>query len=223
MVEKYLIDESEHRPDLLMDLTALRECEPQDVVRFVRRHGLLWHGLDDLGSGECRRSLTDWQAEVAHLWTTVGFYLTLNTAWEAGTAKSARDYLRNLRALNIFREVIPDNDRECLEWVSVLLAERITRGMEGCNWTLVSACSLSREGVKEGGPTDLLLGEDPSNLVAAAYAQLATLIANKVSFTKCEGCGKLFTPKHGSRKYCGKRCSDRVRKARQRSKEAKEA
>ena len=105
----------------------------------------------------------------------------------------------------------------------MLLAERITREMEGCSWTLVSACSLSRDGVKVGGPTEFLFGEDPPNLVAAACAQLATLIAKKVSFTKCEGCGKLFTPKHASQKYCGKRCSDRVRKAKQRAKETKEA
>lgn len=77
--------------------------------------------------------------------------------------------------------------------------------------------------MKEGGPNDFLFGEDPPNLVAAAYAQLASLIASKIPFNECEGGGKLFTAKHGSQTYCGKRCGDRVRKAKQRAKERKEA
>jgi predicted nucleic acid-binding Zn ribbon protein len=216
--EIYLIDELEHRQRLLVDLIDLRDCDPQGAVTFLRRRGLLWHGPKDLGSGECRESLADWRGDVRHLWVTVGLYLTLKVADEVGRAKPARDYLRNLRALNIFGGLIPDNDRECLEAVSVLLAERITRGMEGCSWTLVAACTLAREGVKEGGPHDFLFGEDPPNLVAAAYAQLASLIVNKIPFKQCAGCGSVFTPKHGRQRYCGKRCSERTRKARQRAK-----
>jgi hypothetical protein len=220
--DSYLTDESEDRHLLLMDLTTLRDCEPEDVVRFVLRHGLLWHGPKDIGSGECRESLDEWRVAVGHLWLTIGLYLTLNTGWEAGTARPVRSFLRRLRDpdIDLFYARIPDNDRECLETVSVLLAERITRGMEGCSWTLIAACTLSREGVKEGGPTDFLFGEDPPNLVAAAYAQLASLIANKVPFNECEGCEKLFTPKHGRQRYCSKRCSNRVRKARERAKQA---
>jgi len=65
-----------------------------------------------------------------------------------------------------------------------------------------------------------LLGDDSPNLEAAAYAQLATLIANKVPFHECEGCETMFTPTHGRQRYCTPQCSKRTRKARQRAKEA---
>jgi predicted nucleic acid-binding Zn ribbon protein len=220
--ERYFTDESEHRQRLLMNLIELRDCEPQDVVSFVYHHGLLWHGPEQLGSGECRESLTEWRVAVGNLWVTIGLYLTLNGAWEAGTAKPVREYLKRLRDpdIDLFYERIPDNDRQCLEAASTLLAERITRGMEGCSWTLVAACSLWREGVQEGGPMDFLLGDDPPDLVAAAYAQLAQRLAKKAPFEECEGCGKTFTPEHGRQRYCSKRCNNRARKARQRAREA---
>jgi predicted nucleic acid-binding Zn ribbon protein len=219
--ERYLTDESEHRLQLLMDLTSLRDCKPQDVVRFVNRHGLLWHGPKDVGSGKCRESLADWRGEVSHLWLTISFYLILKLAQEIGTARPVRNYLQRLRDpdLDFFYARIPDDDRECLETVSLLLAERITRGMEGCSWTLVAACTLSRDGVREGGPMDFLFGEDPPNLVAAAYAQLAHLLVNKVPVNTCGGCGIMFIPKRAGQKYCSQRCSNRLRKARQRAKE----
>ena len=145
---------------------------------------------------------------------------SLKLAQEVGTAKPVRNLLRRLRDMDFFYAPISDNDVECLEWVSLLIAERITRGLEDCNWTLVAECTLAREGVQEGGAGDFVFGEDPQNLVAAAYAQLASLIANKVAFSECKGCGKLFTSEHGSMKFCSKRCGNRVRKARQRAKEA---
>jgi len=217
--EEYSILQSEYRPSLLMDLTGLRDCKPEDVLRFVRRHGLLWHGPRDLESGECREYLRDWRLHVGNLWLTTRLYLSLRVAQEAGTAKPLRAFLRGLRAMDLFYALIPDNDQECLETVSVLIAERTSSGMEGCNWTLIAECTLAREGVQEGDAGDFAFGDDPQNLVAAAYAQLAEVMANKIPFRECEGCGKLFPPKHGSQTYCDSRCNARVRKARQRAKE----
>jgi predicted nucleic acid-binding Zn ribbon protein len=137
-----------------------------------------------------------------------------------GTEGPSHALLQMLRDLDIFYAPIPDNDRKCLETVSLLLAERITRGVEGCSGTLVAACSLSRRGVKEGGPMEFFFGEDPPNLIAAGYTQFASLIANKVPFEQCEGCGTLFTPKHGKQRYCSKQCSDRTRQRRRRPKES---
>ena len=217
VAETYLTDESEHRQRLLMDLYNLGDCDPLVVVTFVRHHGLLWHGPMGPGGSECRESLADWRAEVKHLRVTVGMYVTLKVADEVGRAKPARDYLRYLRDLDLFYALIPDNDQECLESVSTLLAERITRGMEGCSWTLIEASSLSRGGVKEGGLMDFFFGENPPNLIAAAYTQLASVIANKIPFGVCEGCGKLFTRKHGNKRYCITDCNVSIRQRRSRA------
>jgi len=218
--EEYSILHSGHRPTLLADLTNLRGCEPRDVRGFVSRHGLLRHGPKDLRSGTCQELLSDWRHEVNHLRLSIYFWLSLKLAQETGTAQPVRNFLRRLRDpdIDLFYAPIPDNDQDCLETVSALLAERITDGMKGCSWTLIAECTLAREGVPEGGATDFAFGEDPPSLVAAAYVQLASLIANKSPFRECEGCGKLFTPQHGSQKFCGKRCGNRVRKARQRGK-----
>ncbi len=62
-----VLDEGRARPyyiyeddDLVFDLLDLfrpHALNPSEVVRFVRRHGLLYHGDTELGSGECRESL----------------------------------------------------------------------------------------------------------------------------------------------------------------------
>jgi predicted nucleic acid-binding Zn ribbon protein len=214
--ERYLTDESQHRERLLQDLIELSEHNPQGALDFVKRHGLLWHGPEHLGSGQCRESLTYWRAVAWDLRILIGLYIRLDDA------QSMRKYLRTLRDGGIFRAAIPDNDQTCLEYASIELSRGITKGLEGCSWTLTAACTLKRDGTKVGGPADFLFGDDPPHLVAAAYAQLASLIVNKIPFSECEGCGKLFTPKHGSQKYCSKQCSDRVRKVRQRAKGARD-
>jgi hypothetical protein len=35
--------------NLPLDLASLDEGDPQQIVAFVRRYGLLWHGPDELG------------------------------------------------------------------------------------------------------------------------------------------------------------------------------
>jgi hypothetical protein len=212
--ERYLIDESEHRKQLLQDVTALSDYDPRGAVNFVRRHGLLWHGPEHLGSAECRESLTYWRVAAWDLRILVCLYIHLEDA------ESMRKYLRTLRDAGIFWAPIPDDNQLCLEYASIELAGGITEGLNGCSWTLTAACTLKRDGVKVGGPTDFLFGDDPPNLVAGAYAQLASGIVNKISFNECEGCGTLFTPEHGGQRYCSKRCNNRVRKARQRAKGA---
>jgi predicted nucleic acid-binding Zn ribbon protein len=214
VAERYLTDESEHREQLLQDLTALSGREPQGAVNFVSRHGLLWHGPEDLGSGECRESLLEWRKVATDLLILIGLYMNLDNA------ESMRRYLRTLRDVDIFWAPIPGDDQLCLEYASIELARGITEGLHGCSWTLTAACTLKRDGVKVGGPEDFLFGEDSPNLVAAAYAQLASVIVNKFPFSECEGCGKLFTPEHGRQRYCSKRCSNRMRKARERAKKA---
>jgi hypothetical protein len=44
----------------------------------------------------------------------------------------------------------------------------------------------------------------PPNLVAAAYANIAVLLATKAEFKECPGCGRIFQPKSG-RQTCQSR------------------
>jgi hypothetical protein len=107
---------------------------------------------------------------------------------------------------------IPDNyepnDEECLEAVSVVLAEWITEGMQGTEAGLVST---SRLDVHPRGPATFLLAQLPPDLLAAAYGQFALLIANKAPISTCPGCGRLFNPKSGKQKYCTSSCASTSR------------
>ena len=212
--EKYLRDKSEHREQLLPDLVALIEPDARSTVGFVERHGLLRHGPEHLGDDECRESLSDWQAAALNLRMLIELYVCLDDA------DSMRTFLRRLRDIGRFRGPIPDDNQQCLAYVSGELARDITRGLQGCSWTITAACTLATDGKKVGGPRDFFLGDDSPNLEAAAYAQLATLIANKAPFHDCEGCGTMFTPDHGRQRYCTPQCNARARKARQRAKGA---
>jgi hypothetical protein len=214
VAEEYFRDESDHWNQLLPDFAALRADDPQSAVGFASRHGLLWHGPEHLGSGECRESLLDWRIAATALNVFIGLYINLEDA------DLMRNYLSGLRADGMFWQRIPDDDRLCLEFASAELAGGITRGLQGCSWTITAACTLTTDGRKAGGSRDFLLGDDSPNLEAAAYAQFATLIANKAPFHECEGCGIMFSPDHGRQRYCTLQCNARVRKARQRAKGA---
>ena len=212
--EKYLRDESEHGEQLLHDLVALSEPSPQDVLTFVGRHGLLWHGPKYVGDEECREFLTYWRAAAWDLRILIDLYIRLDDA------EAMRGYLRALRDAGLFWAPIPDDDVQCLENASIEIARQVTEVLQGCSWTLTAACTLKRNGKKEGGPTEFRFGDDSPNLVKAAYAQFASMIVNKAPFYECEGCGRFFPVEHGNQRYCETSCSVRTRKARQRAKEA---
>ena len=75
----YDFAQPEESERMAFELAALpwREKDQRKVVSFVRRYGLLWHGWDDMRSGECRESLEDWWREAARLWFVGGFYEVL--------------------------------------------------------------------------------------------------------------------------------------------------
>ena len=141
----------------------------------------------------------------------------IREAEDNDTAEPVRRFLREMRTLWGFPARIPDNDCECMEFASTKLAELIHSGLQRCTWGFIAACNLIKNGKKAGGPGEFFFGEDPPNLVVAAYAHLAMLIVNRATFKPCAGCGKLFTPKHGNQAYCETRCQERTKKAKQRA------
>jgi hypothetical protein len=219
--EEYAAFEPDHSVELLFDLMDLQNLfeppstivlEPRRAESFARRHGLLWHGPEHLRSGECRESLRGWYEASLTLGFSAALYEAIKKAREEESAEPVRRYLRALRDAGMWRRApLPDGRDELLEYADIQLAESITRGMADCTPTLTAACGLREDGAKVGEAGDFRLGNNPSSLVGAAYYQLALLISRRVEIKNCEGCGRMFEIRHGSQRFCSKRCATRKR------------
>lgn len=231
-----LFVEPDQHERLLMDLAELRLLgsivnerivnkrvrKPALAIDFARRHGLLWHRPQRDGD-DCQESWRSWLVAGYKLSLTVALYARLREAIITESTENLKASLQNTRDVGNAYGVIPADDATLLEHVSILLAERITEGLEGCSPTLLAACSLeSAPGVKEGPPGDFRASINPSNLVAVAYNELVTLMEMKVEFRECIACGKFwrFNPDihHSNRRYCEDACYERTRKAEVRAK-----
>jgi hypothetical protein len=188
----------------LLDLHRPQTLDANEVVTFVRRHGLLYHGDDELGSGECREPLDQWHDDLAYLNLAAGVYMDLLEATKSASTQTLRSKLSQVFTYNG-----PEpSDKVYLEAASVLLGELITAGMQDTKAGLVSTCRLD---VQPSSPTTFLLTQLPPNLLAAAYSQFAFLIANKVPVLTCPGCGRLFPRQSVKQIYCTKSCASTSR------------
>jgi hypothetical protein len=231
-----LFVEPDQHEGLLMDLAELRllgSIVNQRIVNkrvmkpglardFARRHGLLWHQPSKDGD-DCQESWKRWLVAGYELSLTIALYARLREAITTESTSNLRASLQNTRDVGNAFGIIPADDETLLEHVSMLLAERITKGLEGCSPTLLAACSLERtSGEKEGPPGDFRASINPSNLVAVAYNELVTFIEMKAEFRECIGCGRFwrFNPDihHKNRRYCEDLCYERTRKAEDRAK-----
>lgn len=204
--------EPEHYATLLPDLAALYDFKLQDPVEFARDHGLLWHGPDDLTNGSCRESLRKWQAAGMYLTMTITLYMALRQGLDENTAEPVRGLLWAYRDAGLFIDKMPDDKDELLEYVSIQLAELITRGLEGSSETFVAACGLVRDGEKVGPAGDFRYVTETPDLVATAYKHLASLIVTRAEFRECKGCRRLFQPDHGSQTHHTKDCGRNKRR-----------
>ena len=210
--ELYDAPNSEHHATLLYDLAALRDFKLQDPAAFVRRHGLIWHGPDQVQQRECRESLQWWRTWGTYLATTIGLYATLQEGLDTNTAEPVREYMRAHRDVESGYGIIPDIKDDLLEYASILLAERITNGLRGCEQTLVAACGVTKGGKPIGPAGDFYYRTKPTDLIGAAHLQLASLVVNKAEARQCKGCGRWFVPKHGSQWYHTPECGRNKRR-----------
>ena len=91
--ETFSAFEPEHYETLLLDLAALRNFKLQDPVAFARRHGLLWHGPDQVSRGEVREDLRWWGAVGEYLSMTIGLYVSLQKGLESGAGGAGPGFL----------------------------------------------------------------------------------------------------------------------------------
>lgn len=215
--KEIVLDEDRARPyylyeptDLMFDFADLAadlsDLDPRRIAAFVRRYGLLWHGAEALGSGECRESVEDWFKEAYVFALTADLYVRLKEAVGTGSAEQLRTSPLNF--LDAVRGGDPEDDQFCIEGASLYLAEVISRSLKGSHLTVSSSLNLDIEG---RSPLTFLLAQNPPDLVAAAYAQLAMAMVNKAPMEECQGCGKMFIPESGKQKYCSKSCASTSR------------
>ena len=195
-------------PELLFDLLNVYRpegLEASDVTGFVRRYGLLHHGVGELGSGQCRESLEKWHEELVDLDRAARLYINLAESARSGLTESLRESFAHIPTPS--GQPHPE-DEELLGAASIALAEWITEGMQDTRAGLASTVWLDTQ---PRGPTTFLLSQLPPNLLAAAYSQLAFLIAHKAPLATCPGCGRLFHPKSGKQRYCTSSCASTSR------------
>jgi hypothetical protein len=198
--ERYGLNEPEQVERMAFDLAAMAfhgsGRDPQQVVAFVRRYGLLWHGADEIGSGSCRESLSDWWHEAEKLSSLLLTSVRLGEAMRDGSATPVR---RHFEKLGIRFET----DEAYLMAATKIAAVSINRGMQDTRW-----------GMSVIEPGELRLTHYPPNLVGAAYANLGALISKRVEFKECPGCGRVFPPKSGKQQYHEPDCATRTRQRR---------
>jgi hypothetical protein len=207
--------------DLMFELAELAadwdSRDTRDVLAFVGRNGLLWHGPKDLGTGECREPLDKWWIESRILALLINLYAGLKDSIEKNSTLPLRQTLADFT--EVFQATPPEpDDQTLMEQTSVYLAEAVTTQLEGCHMGLTSSVLLD---VRPRDPGIFLLSQRPPDLLTAAYVQFAQAIANRAPVEECPGCGRMFIPQSGKQMYCTKSCASTSRwrrwKARQNS------
>ena len=174
----------------------------QDFRTFVRRYGLLWHGPDSLGTGECREAVSEWQVAAHEANLIVLLYMKLREAERTGSADP-------LRSINMTWQSLPETstDEDYLKEISTGLAGLINNHVARYPTVLIPAFKFE----EKASPGEFVFDRQPPNLYEALYSDLATMIAQRAELKECVGCGRLFHAESGKQKYCTKSCASTSR------------
>lgn len=213
--EPYLMRGTE---DLMFDLADLaadwNKRNTRDVLAFARRHGLLWHGERDLGTGTCREPLSEWWGESRRMAFLMQLSAELNESVRIDSGRPIRKMIGDFpemfgaSAQEARMQWLALSDQELMHTASMLLAEAVTTKLEGTNMGLVSGAHTS---LRPNGPQIFLLSQNPPNLLAAAYVQFAQTVVSRAPIEECPGCRRRFIPRSGKQKYCTNRCASTSR------------
>jgi hypothetical protein len=214
--EEVVLDEEKAEPyyifeprDLIFDLADVAAAwmtrEYRVIQAFVRRYGLLWHGAEHLGTGACREPVSRWWDEAAEMYWIMDLYARLRESVAIGSADPLHGAVANFAQAC---EPIPVKDEDLMDCASLLLAEVVSRKLEGCTLGIASSVQLD---VAPKGPGIFLLSQRPPSLVAAAYVHLAQAMVNRAPVQECPGCGRMFILTSGKQKYHSKSCASNSR------------
>jgi len=212
--EEYPMEVTADSKDLVLQLAHMAadwdNRDPRDIVTFVRRNGLLWHGASDLGTGECRESLSEWWEEAR----LIGLLLSLYNDLVRATSNSPTHYLRDCigELVGFYGAELDaddeDADEDLAEVASLYLAEALTERLESCGVGVTSSLGLALN-IRE--PDYFLRAINAPDLVTAAYVTLSGIIVNYAPMMECLGCGRMFVQESGKQKYCTKSCASTSR------------
>jgi hypothetical protein len=214
--ERYWLHEPAQAGQMAFDLAAMAlddrsgRRDTGHAMAFVQRYGLLWHGVEALGSGGCRESLDDWRHEAQKLYSLLLTSVRLGEAIREGSATPVRRHFERY-FLNHFvmdgadYSVLDERLHSELNEAYLMTATKfaalsINQGMQDTKW-----------GMSVSEPGELRLTSYPSDLVSAAYANLGVLTSKRVEFKECPGCGRVFLPASGKQKYHDPQCATRTR------------
>lgn len=229
-VEEYFI----HEPtDLLPDLAGLAEFLDSRskgeklAVTFARRHGLLWHGPDKVGSGECREQLEKWIYAAIRIRIVALLYVRLLDSMQSGSIAPLRELQKELKWdwTTLFKDK-PATDWEYLSYASTAVAQMVNEGLGDCSNMIVAACAIEDPEDPDsplGDPGVFITDVRPKTLEATAYAHFSQQIEHQVPLSECPGCGRPFLPKSGKQQYCSESCASTARWRRWKGKKAETA
>ena len=184
----------------LFELAAASDY--QDFRAFVRRYGLLWHGANFLGTGECRESVSEWQQAAHEANLMILLYKKLKEAERSSSAAP-------LRSLPIIWQGLPETstDEDYLKKSSMVLAGLINNHVAQYPMVLIPAFKFEAK----APPGEFVFDRQPPNLHKALYTDLATMIGQRAELKECVGCGRFFHSESGKQKYCTKSCASTSR------------
>lgn len=223
--DEVVLDEDRAEPyhmrgtdDLMFEFADLaadwNKRDTRDVLTFIRRHGMLWHGAKDLGTGTCREPLSVWWWESRGMAILMQLAAELKESVRIGSGEPIRTMRRDYPELfglaegEARNQAVAQNDQVLMNAASMRLAEAVTSKLEGTSIGVVSAVLTN---LRPNDPDTFLLSQNPPTLLAAAYVHFAQAIVHRAPIKECPGCGRRFIPRSGKQKNCTKSCASTSR------------
>jgi hypothetical protein len=190
---------------LVFDLAGLGEGANrlQEALAFVRRYGLLWHGAQDLGSGQCREPLDVWFEAIGYLRFAMALYQSLRESVRIGSTTPLRKFDRMMSS-DIVKQL---TDEVRLTVAHKAVVDMITGGLQGCRIGIGPTATDREDFV----PGRFALSILPARLLDAAWAELAHIVGTRTEIRICPGCESYFSLESGKQKYCTKSCASTSR------------
>jgi hypothetical protein len=190
---------------LMLELARIQE--PDHILGFVSRYGMLQHGPDE--TGVCREPVREWMSQASMLWYTLDLAVTVAEAVDGDLEAIARLHDHDVMATfgdDDFPKGYFPEENEILHRASAIVARLVDYELGETRERLIAESETAN-----GKPGTYLLLPQPRTLLGYAYHELALAIVDREPFDTCPACGGYFIVEHGRQQYCSPRCANRSR------------